>query len=119
MAAKLLEVQGLRVAYDKIEAVTGVGGRPGPDRDRDRPNGAGKTTLLSAIMGVLPSSGRIVFDGKRASTPKSREMVAAGMNLVPEKRELFSEMTVDNLMLGAFDRAARPARPRRHAGRGL
>ena len=66
-------------------------------------NGAGKTTLLSAIMGVLPSSGRIVFDGKPREHAEIEEMVAAGMNLVPEKRELFSEMTVeDNLMLGAF-----------------
>ena len=75
------------------------------------PNGAGKTTLLSAIMGVLPSSGRIVFDGKPREHAEIEEMVAAGMNLVPEKRELFSEMTVeDNLMLGAFDRYRRGQR---------
>ena len=75
------------------------------------PNGAGKTTLLSAIMGVLPSSGRIVFDGKPREHAEIEEMVAAGMNLVPEKRELFSEMTVeDNLMLGAFHRYRRGQR---------
>ncbi|KAG1388128.1 hypothetical protein G6F60_013840 [Rhizopus arrhizus] len=69
------------------------------------PNGAGKTTLLSAIMGVLPSTGQIVFGGKAQAHAEIEEMVAAGMNLVPEKRELFAEMTVeDNLMLGAFHR---------------
>ena len=62
-------------------------------------------------MGVLPSSGRIVFDGKPREHAEIEEMVAAGMNLVPEKRELFSEMTVeDNLMLGAFDRYRRGQR---------
>ena len=113
MAAKLLEVQGLRVAYDKIEAVTGVDLAVGQGQIVTviGPNGAGKTTLLSAIMGVLPSSGRIVFDGKPREHAEIEEMVAAGMNLVPEKRELFSEMTVeDNLMLGAFDRYRRGQR---------
>ena len=62
-------------------------------------------------MGVLPSSGRIVFDGKPREHAEIEEMVAAGMNLVPEKRELFSEMTVeDNLMLGAFHRYRRGQR---------
>ncbi|WP_049058724.1 ABC transporter ATP-binding protein, partial [Achromobacter xylosoxidans] len=75
------------------------------------PNGAGKTTLLSAIMGVLPSRGEIVFGGKRQEHAEIEEMVAAGMNLVPEKRELFAEMSVeDNLMLGAFDRFRRGLR---------
>ena len=113
MAAKLLEVQGLRVAYDKIEAVTGVDLAVGQGQIVTviGPNGAGKTTLLSAIMGVLPSSGRIVFDGKPREHAEIEEMVAAGMNLVPEKRELFSEMTVeDNLMLGAFHRYRRGQR---------
>ncbi|WZB70103.1 ABC transporter ATP-binding protein [Achromobacter xylosoxidans] len=113
MAAKLLEVQGLRVAYDKIEAVTGVDLAVGQGQIVTviGPNGAGKTTLLSAIMGVLPSSGRIVFDGKPREHAEIEEMVASGMNLVPEKRELFSEMTVeDNLMLGAFDRYRRGQR---------
>ncbi|PJM90481.1 ABC transporter ATP-binding protein [Achromobacter ruhlandii] len=113
MSAKLLEVRDLRVAYDKVEAVSGVS----LSVDEGKivtvigPNGAGKTTLLLAIMGVLPSRGEIVFGGKRQEHAEIEEMVAAGMNLVPEKRELFAEMSVeDNLMLGAFDRFRRGLR---------
>ncbi len=113
MSAKLLEVRDLRVAYDKVEAVSGVS----LSVDEGKivtvigPNGAGKTTLLSDIMGVLPSRGEIVFGGKRQEHAEIEEMVAAGMNLVPEKRELFAEMSVeDNLMLGAFDRFRRGLR---------
>ncbi|NMU91796.1 ABC transporter ATP-binding protein [Achromobacter ruhlandii] len=113
MSAKLLEVRDRRVAYDKVEAVSGVS----LSVDEGKivtvigPNGAGKTTLLSAIMGVLPSRGEIVFGGKRQEHAEIEEMVAAGMNLVPEKRELFAEMSVeDNLMLGAFDRFRRGLR---------
>jgi branched-chain amino acid transport system ATP-binding protein len=107
MSAKLLEVRDLRVAYDKVEAVSGVSLAVGEGQIVTviGPNGAGKTTLLSAIMGVLPSTGEIGFGGRRQEHAEIEEMVAAGMNLVPEKRELFAEMTVeDNLMLGAFHR---------------
>ena len=104
---KLLEVRGLQVAYGKVTAVSGV------DLDVAEgqivtvigPNGAGKTTLLSAIMGLLPSRGAIHFGGKVRAHAEIEEMVAAGMGLVPEKRELFAEMSVeDNLILGGFHR---------------
>jgi branched-chain amino acid transport system ATP-binding protein len=107
MSTNLLEVRDLRVAYDKVEAVSGVSLAVGEGQIVTviGPNGAGKTTLLSAIMGVLPSTGHITFGGKAQEHAEIEEMVAAGMNLVPEKRELFAEMTVqDNLMLGAFHR---------------
>ncbi|WP_191577751.1 MULTISPECIES: ABC transporter ATP-binding protein [Achromobacter] len=113
MSAKLLQVRDLRVAYDKVEAVSGVSLEVGEGQIVTviGPNGAGKTTLLSAIMGVLPSQGGITFGGKAQEHAEIEEMVAAGMNLVPEKRELFAEMTVeDNLMLGAFDRYRRGLR---------
>ena len=113
MSAKLLQVRDLRVAYNKVEAVSGVSLEVGEGQIVTviGPNGAGKTTLLSAIMGVLPSQGGITFGGKAQEHAEIEEMVAAGMNLVPEKRELFAEMTVeDNLMLGAFDRYRRGLR---------
>ena len=67
------------------------------------PNGAGKSTLLNAIMGVLPCQGKIEFNGQDVGLSKLEERVALGMSLVPEKRELFTTMTVaDNLILGGY-----------------
>jgi len=68
------------------------------------PNGAGKSTLLNAIMGVLPATGDVTFNGtQRLGGIEAR--VRNSMSLVPEKRELFSTMTVeDNLLLGGYVR---------------
>ncbi|HEX7748515.1 MAG TPA: ABC transporter ATP-binding protein [Bordetella sp.] len=104
---KLLEVRDLQVAYGKVTAVAGVNldVAEGQIVTVIGPNGAGKTTLLSAIMGLLPSRGAIHFGGKVRAHAEIEEMVAAGMGLVPEKRELFAEMSVeDNLKLGGFHR---------------
>jgi branched-chain amino acid transport system ATP-binding protein len=107
---KLLEVRDLHVAYGKVEALQGVSislgkGRMGQIVTVIGPNGAGKSTLLSAIMGLLPSRGEIRFAGTLEAIPAVERMVSLGLNLVPEKRELFSEMSVeDNLLLGAFQR---------------
>lgn len=73
-------------------------------------NGAGKTTLMNAIMGVLPSSGDIVLDGVPLGASLVEARVNLGLCLVPEKRELFASMTVeDNLMLGAYRFGTRAA----------
>lgn len=67
------------------------------------PNGAGKSTLLNAIMGILPCKGGIQFNGRDIALNKLEERVSMGMSLVPEKRELFTTMTVaDNLTLGGY-----------------
>src|SRR5574343_148739 len=104
----LPDVSDLRVAYGKVEALHGVSLsiRRGEIATVIGPNGAGKTTLLSALMGLLPASGEIVYTGHAQGREREVEaLVRQGMTLVPEKRELFAEMSVeDNLLLGAFDR---------------
>ena len=75
------------------------------------PNGAGKTTLLAALMGVLPSTGTVRFAGDALDGVSVTERVQAGISLVPERRELFASMTVeDNLRLGGYSRYRRGAR---------
>lgn len=101
----LLELCGLSVFYGPVEAVHQVqlNVQAGEIVTVIGPNGAGKTTLLSAAMGLLPSKGEIRLDGERIAKPSVEGMVARGLGLVPEKRELFGEMSVeDNLLLGGF-----------------
>ena len=104
----VLEVRNLSVAYGKVEALSNASLTVGEGQIVTviGPNGAGKTTMLSAIMGVLPPlHGDMHFDGTVEHVPEVEKMVARGMSLVPEKRELFAEMSVeDNLILGAFQR---------------
>jgi branched-chain amino acid transport system ATP-binding protein len=103
----VLEVKDLTVSYGKVEALTNASITVGEGQIVTviGPNGAGKTTMLSAIMGVLGSKGQVAFDGTLEVVPEVERMVARGMTLVPEKRELFGEMSVeDNLVLGAFQR---------------
>ena len=104
----ILEARDLRVAYGKVEALHGVSVtiRRGEIVTVIGPNGAGKTTLLGALMGLLPAGGDFIYLGQPQTGEREVErLVRLGMTLVPEKRELFAEMSVeDNLLLGAFDR---------------
>jgi branched-chain amino acid transport system ATP-binding protein len=104
----ILDVEDLCVGYGKVEALHHVSlkVRAGEIVAVIGPNGAGKTTLLSAIMGLLShGSGSVSFLGSTQREIEVERMVAMGMTLVPEKRELFGEMSVeDNLLLGAFMR---------------
>jgi len=108
MSAPLLELENIHVAYGHTEVVHGISLKldPGSIVTVIGANGAGKTTLLNATMGIVPSTGAIRYDGKPA--PRTLEgRVAQGMCLVPERRELFTTMTVaDNLELGGFLRTA-------------
>ncbi len=72
------------------------------------PNGAGKTSLLSAIMGLLPRTGEVTVDGRAMRAGDVEAMVRARVTMVPEGRELFTDMSVaDNLLLGAYPRHLR------------
>jgi branched-chain amino acid transport system ATP-binding protein len=75
------------------------------------PNGAGKSTLLNTLMGILPARGTIAFDGRDIATMTLEERVMLGIALVPERRELFGTMPVeDNLLLGAWPQVRRRER---------
>ncbi|MCC7325815.1 MAG: ABC transporter ATP-binding protein [Burkholderiales bacterium] len=103
----LLDVRKLSVAYGKVEAIHDISIRvdEGSIVTVIGPNGAGKTTLLSAIIGMLPSRGDIVYCGARVGRLSVEQRVGAGLVLVPERRELFGSMKVaENLELGAFAR---------------
>jgi branched-chain amino acid transport system ATP-binding protein len=110
MSERLLTVCDLNVKYGKVEAIFNIS----LNVDRGTivsvigPNGAGKTTMLNAIMGMHESQGNIDFCGQEIGKLSTEQRVAQGMCLVPESRELFAQMTVeDNLELGAFIRYRR------------
>ncbi len=105
MSQALLTVQDLHAGYGRAEVLTGLNFTlaAGQVVTIIGPNGAGKSTTLNALMAVLPSRGRVVFDGVDLADVSLEERVMLGLALVPEKRELFSTMPVeDNLILGGF-----------------
>ncbi len=107
-----LEVRGLSAGYGKAEVLhrLDLNVEKGAIVTVIGPNGAGKTTLLAALMGLLPSQGSIRYDAQELSGLPTEERVPR-LCLVPERRELFGELSVeDNLVLGAFARMRAGAR---------
>ena len=105
MRTALLQVQALHAGYGRAEVLSGLDFElaQGQVVTIIGPNGAGKTTTLNALMGVLPSRGQVVFDGADLADVTLEDRVMLGMALVPEKRELFATMPVeDNLVLGGY-----------------
>lgn len=101
----ILSLRNATVTYDAILAVSDVSIEvpKGSIVTILGPNGAGKSSLLNAIMGVVPASGSVTFAGRDLRGESVEARVNDGLSLVPEKRELFSSMTVeDNLRLGRF-----------------
>ena len=101
----LLKVTDLHAGYGRAEVLTGLNFQlaKGQVVTVIGPNGAGKSTTLNALMAVLPSRGQVVFDGIDLADVSLEERVMLGMALVPEKRELFGTMPVeDNLILGGY-----------------
>ena len=101
----MLEIGDLHVSYGQVDAVRGVSLNleHGQIISVIGPNGAGKTTLLAAAMGLLPCKGVLRFEGEDLHGLDVEARVERGLCLVPEKRELFGELSVlDNLQLGAF-----------------
>jgi branched-chain amino acid transport system ATP-binding protein len=105
MTTPLLEVAGLHAGYGKAEVLRGLSlqASAGSVITVIGPNGAGKSTMLNALMGLLPSRGTLRLAGEDISRLTLEERVMCGLALVPEKRELFGTMSVeDNLVLGGW-----------------
>ena len=105
MAAPLLQVRDLHAGYGRAEVLAGLGFElaAGQVVTVIGPNGAGKSTTLNALMGVLPARGTVRFDGQDLADATLEDRVMLGLALVPEKRELFGTMPVeDNLVLGGW-----------------
>ncbi|MEV0279591.1 ABC transporter ATP-binding protein [Streptomyces sp. NPDC050610] len=102
----LLEVDDLKVAYGKIQAVKGISFTvdTGQVVTLIGTNGAGKTTTLRTISGLLtPQSGTINFDGRPLTGTPAHQIVARGLAHSPEGRRIFPRLSVaENLQLGAF-----------------
>ena len=113
MAQPLLIVDDLHAGYGRAEVLHGLSLRAdeGSVITVIGPNGAGKSTLLNALMGVLPATGELRFQGRPLAELTLEERVQNGMALVPEQRALFGTMPVDdNLKLGAWRRIRQGAK---------
>jgi len=105
MTTPLLQITGLTAGYGHAEVLHGIDLTlaKGSIVTVIGPNGAGKTTLLNTLMGVLPGKGSIRYDGTPIEDLTLEERVMLGIALVPERRELFASMSVqDNLVLGGY-----------------
>ena len=100
----MLEVSGLTTAYGEISALRDANLSIGSGEvvGLIGPNGAGKSTLLNTIAGLLvPRAGRVDFDGQDVTGRSPEELLRAGLALVPERRRIFVDLTVEeNLRIG-------------------
>ncbi|PKL06294.1 MAG: branched-chain amino acid ABC transporter ATP-binding protein [Spirochaetae bacterium HGW-Spirochaetae-9] len=100
----MLKIHALECGYGRMKVLDGVSIEVGAESvGLFGPNGAGKTTLIGAVMGLNKVwGGTIELDGKRVEGTETHLMARMGVALVPQERELFPGMSVDdNLMLGA------------------
>ncbi len=107
----ILEVNNIASGYEGVQILWGVNLKlePGKLTTLVGSNGVGKTTLLKTVMGLMrPLEGTVSFQGEDVSNLAAHARAQAGMVLVPEGRQLFTEMTIyENLELGAFSPRAR------------
>jgi branched-chain amino acid transport system ATP-binding protein len=112
MPGALLETRGLSAGYGEMQVLRGISlaVQPAEIVAIVGSNGAGKTTLLRAISRLIASRGEIVFDGTSLANATADEVFGAGLVQVPEGRQLFDRMSVEeNLRMGAYRRGDRRA----------
>ena len=102
----ILEVNDITSGYEGVQILWGVNLKlePGKLTTLVGSNGVGKTTLLKTVMGLMrPLAGSVSFQGKDVTSMSAHARAKAGMVLVPEGRQLFTEMSIyENLEMGAF-----------------
>ena len=117
MPGGTLTVEGLRAQYGDFKALHGVSFtvQPGEIVSIVGSNGAGKTTTLRTVVGIIkPTGGSVTFDGARIEGRQPSEIVERGLAMVPEGRNLFRDMTVEeNLMMGAHVKRVRRSAKKR------
>jgi len=103
----MLEISNLSAAYGLVQILYDVNFKVenGEIVSIIGPNGAGKTTLVKTIMGFIhPKTGAVKFNGENIEKLSTYEIVKKGLTMIPEGREIFPRMTVDeNLQLGAYN----------------
>ncbi len=106
MRSELLKVKNLDVKYEDVQVLWNVSleVNEGELVAIIGANGAGKSTLLKTITGLIePSSGEIVFLKQKLNGLLPHEIVKRGLSLIPERRELFGNLTVyENLLVGGY-----------------
>ncbi|GAC1439702.1 MAG: ABC transporter ATP-binding protein [Terriglobales bacterium] len=106
----MLELRNIEASYGKLRTLHGLDIKvpKGKLTTILGANGAGKTTTLRVIAGLLPASGSILFEGQPLLGLRADKIVRRGISMVPETRELFLEMTVqENIAMGAYMRSDR------------
>jgi branched-chain amino acid transport system ATP-binding protein len=102
----MLEIKNVSSAYGMIQILWDVSFKVNEKEIVSiiGPNGAGKTTLVKTIMGLLPAkSGTIKFRGENIEKLPPYEIVKKKISLIPEGREIFPRLTVEeNILLGAY-----------------
>jgi branched-chain amino acid transport system ATP-binding protein len=108
MGAGLLEVRAIDAGYGRSEVLFGVDLAIGPGEIIGvlGRNGMGKTTLVRTVMGLItPSAGSVRFEGREITGWPANRVARAGVALVPEGRQVFANLSVDE-HLSAFHRAS-------------
>ena len=112
MSAPLLEIEGLSAGYGEVPVLSGIKLRvdAGEIVTLVGSNGAGKTTLLRAASRVIGCAGTLRFEGRDLNRLAPEQVFALGLVQVPEGRQLFDRMSVeDNLRMGAYRRGDKAA----------